>query len=100
MLRESVDVGVPELLAGLQIGRAIEDGKHFFRQFVAWVFAAHEAILTPFVSGCPGGTANYVAIYVPDLYSPGTVLCSRPESGQLRGFECPGYSRPSVGYSV
>jgi len=41
VVRKAVDVGVPELLARLQIGRTVEDGNHFVWQFLAWILAGH-----------------------------------------------------------
>jgi hypothetical protein len=41
VLCESIDVGVSEFFAWFQVGRAFQDGNHFFWQFVAGVFASH-----------------------------------------------------------
>ena len=41
VLCESIDVSVSEFFAWLQVGRAFQDGNHFFWQFVAWVLGAH-----------------------------------------------------------
>jgi hypothetical protein len=39
MLRESVDVSVPEFFTRFQVWGAFEDGNHFVRQFVASILA-------------------------------------------------------------
>jgi len=42
MLRESIDVSVPKFFARFKVRGAIENGEHFFRQFVFWfLLAAH-----------------------------------------------------------
>jgi len=46
MLCESIDVGVSKFFTRFQVWGAIQNGKHFLWQFVAWVFATH--IVYPF----------------------------------------------------
>jgi hypothetical protein len=61
MLREAVDVGVQELFARHQIGRAFENDSDFFRQFPFWFLLAAHLVVSGLIGDLlPGSLFSHV----------------------------------------